>query len=229
MTSGSNGLGTTGDAWWSWITRPARPMRLSTMPRPDRGSHPPHRSGRGIPACSDPAPTDYLNTLVKRVLPLIAEHFGIGPVMPVRARGNFSLVTTAPDALTPDQCVPHVDTAEPLQFACVHFLCDAAHGGTGFFRHRSTGFETLDAARAPIYSEALARELDGLPRRYPQPGDDGPFELIHTCDAARDRLILYRASALHSGLIGAVGPDAANSRRGRLTGNLFLQCRQVTA
>lgn len=185
--------------------------------------------GQGYPGLLGPAPSAYLDTMVKRVLPLIAAHFGTGPVVPVRARGNFSLVTTAPEALSPDQRVPHVDTVEPLQFACVHFLCNAAHGGTGFFRHRATGFEMLDAARAPRYGEALDRELAELPAAYPQHGDHGPFELIHACDAAPDRLILYRASALHSGLIGAVGTDAADPRKGRLTGNLFLQCRAVAA
>ena len=185
--------------------------------------------GQGYPGLLGPAPTDYINALVQRMLPLIAAHFGTGPVAPERARGNFSLVTVAPNDLTPDQSVPHVDTVDPLQFACVHYLCDAEHGGTGFFRQRATGFETIDAARLPQYRTALGADLADLPPAYPSARDYGAFELIHACEAARDRLILYRASALHSGLISVVTTHAANPRRGRLTGNVFLQCRQVAA
>ena len=53
----------------------------------------------------------------------------------------------------------------------------------------------------------------------------GPFEAIGEVQAAPDRLLLYRAALLHSGAITGIGADAADPRRGRLTGNLFLQCR----
>jgi hypothetical protein len=39
-----------------------------------------------------------------------------------------------------------------------------------------------------------------------------------------DRLVVYRSSLFHSGLIRAVPKHAEDPRRGRLTGNLFLQC-----
>lgn len=185
--------------------------------------------GQGYPGLLGPAPATYLDRMVKCAVPLIAAHFGTGPVLPVRARGNFSLVTVPANDLGPEQRVPHVDTVEPLQFACVHYLCDEAHGGTGFFQHRATGFETLDAARLPVFRAALDRELADVPAGYPTAGNDGPFAMIHACEAARDRLILYRASALHSGLIASIGAHATDPRRGRLTGNLFLQVRQVAA
>jgi len=185
------------------------------------------RAGSGYPGRLGPAPVAYLDAMVRFVLPLIAAHFDTGPVVPARARGNFSLVTTPPDALSPDQRVPHVDTADRLQFATVHFLSDHADG-TGFFRHRATGFETIDAARLPAYRTALDREL-GTP---PPPGyrcdSDAQFERTGAVAAQRDRLILYRAALLHSGLISRLPDDAADPRRGRLTGNLFLQCRTAS-
>lgn len=187
--------------------------------------------GSGYPGLLGPAPTQYIDRMVQQVLPLITEHFGTGNVRPIRARGNFSLVTTDPADLAPSQCVPHVDAADPLQFATVHYLCDPRHGGTGFFRHRATGFETVDAERLARYQDRLDAEMTGIPSqysaRYPGTVDDHLFERIHACAAIPDRLILYRAALLHSGLIDSVAADAADPRSGRLTGNLFLQCRQV--
>lgn len=184
--------------------------------------------GIGYPGLLGPAPADYIDRMVRLVLPLIAEHFGSGAVMPVRARGNFSLVMTDPAALTPYQRVPHVDAADHLQFATVHYLCSERHGGTGFFRHRATGFETIDAARAAGYQATLDGEMGdpaNLPTGYPGAIDDPLFERIHEVAAKPDRLILYRAALLHSGLVDTVDATAADPRRGRLTGNLFLTCR----
>jgi hypothetical protein len=182
------------------------------------------RAGSGYPGLLGPAPVAYLDAMVRFVLPLIAAHFGTGPVVPARARGNFSLVTTPAEALSADQCVPHVDTADRLQFATVHFLSDNADG-TGFFRHRATGFETIDAGRLPAYRAALDRELAAPPAPGYRIDSDARFERIGAVAARHDRLVLYRAALLHSGLISHLPDAAADPRRGRLTGNLFLQCR----
>lgn len=180
--------------------------------------------GSFYPGLLGPAPTAYVEAMVRMVLPLIATHFTGVPVQPARARGNFSLVTLPPEALTPDQRVPHVDSADRLQFATVHFLSSANGDGTRFFRHRATGFETIDADRLPAFRAALDAEIGDVPAAYAD-GADGPFEAIGAVDAAPDRLILYRAALLHSGAITTLPADAADPRRGRLTGNLFLQCR----
>jgi len=180
--------------------------------------------GSGYPGLLGPAPTAYVDAMVRMVLPLIAEYFTGHPVAPARARGNFSLVTLPPEALSPDQRVPHVDSADRLQFATVHFLSRTHRDGTRFFRHRATGFETIDAERLPAYRAALDAEIGAVPAAYAD-GRDGPFEAIGEVEAAPDRLLLYRAALLHSGAISRIGAEAADPRRGRLTGNLFLQCR----
>ncbi|VXC36284.1 DUF6445 family protein [Sphingomonas sp. 8AM] len=179
--------------------------------------------GSGYPGLLGTAPVAYIDAMVRGILPLIATHFTGHPVRPARARGNFSLVTTAPDALTAEQRVPHVDTADRLQFATVHFLSPGNRDGTAFFRHRATGFETLDAARLPTYQAARADD-PAPPSRYCTGADDG-FEAIEIVPALPDRLILYRAALLHSGWITTLPAQAADPRHGRLTGNLFLQCR----
>jgi len=196
--------------------------RTRFQPAGEVGSH--------YPGLLGPAPTTYLDAMVRSVLSLIEAHFGTGPVAPVRARGNFSLVTTPPAELTVEQRIPHVDTADALQFATVHFLCDGGSGGTGFFRHRATGYETIDGSRLAAYRAALDPELVRTPpaAAYAVAAGDDLFEGIGMIEARPDRLILYRAGLLHSGLIGTPPAAAADPRRGRLTGNLFLQCRVVT-
>ena len=179
--------------------------------------------GSAYPGLLGTAPVAYVDAMVRRVLPLIAMHFTGATVRPARARGNFSLVTTDPAALTEDQRVPHVDTADRLQFATVHFLATGNDDGTAFFRHRTTGFETLDAERLPRYHAARAND-PSPPAGYCTDGD-AAFERIDVIAAKPDRLILYRANMLHSGWITRLPVQAADPKMGRLTGNLFLQCR----
>ena len=183
--------------------------------------------GSFYPGLLGTAPTAYVDAMVRFVLPLITAYFGADPIRPARARGNFSLVTTPPQALSPDQRVPHVDAADRLQFATVHFLsCDNADG-TGFFRHRATGFETLDADRLPCYRAVIDNQLKTLSDEGYPDAAHSLFEQIGAVEARPDRLILYRAALFHSGLIRTLPADAADPMRGRLTGNLFLQCRMI--
>ncbi|WP_206244261.1 DUF6445 family protein [Novosphingobium terrae] len=178
--------------------------------------------GSGYPGLLGPAPHAYVDAMVRFVLPLLQQHWHTGPIRPKRARGNFSLVATPPEALSAEQRMPHVDAADPLQFAAVHYLCGAQHGGTGFFRHRPTGFETLDPARVEVFNKAMDDKTT-LSYGYPA-GDSADFALIGACEAHMDRLVIYRSSLFHSGLIRALPEHAEDPRRGRLTGNLFLQC-----
>jgi hypothetical protein len=183
--------------------------------------------GSFYPGLLGTAPTAYVDAMVRFVVPLIVRHFDTGPIRPARARGTFSLVTTPPEALGPDQRVPHVDAADRLQFATVHFLSRDNKDGTGFFRHRATGFETLDTERLPAYRAILDAQLEALQDRgYPGAGHS-LFEQIGAVEARFDRLILYRASLFHSGLISVLPEHAADPVQGRLTGNLFLQCRKA--
>lgn len=181
--------------------------------------------GSFYPGLLGTLPTAYVDALVQSLLPLIARHFDTGPLRPRRVRANLGLVTTPPHLLSPEQRMPHVDAADPLQFAAVHYLHDRDHGGTGFFRHRATGLERIDADTASRYHAALATEPPPPPG-YPA---DGPaFALTYACPPALDRLVVYRSALLHSGLIPALPDHPEDPRRGRLTANLFLLCQKAT-
>lgn len=176
----------------------------------------------GYPGLRAPAPLDYVETVVRSLTATIGEAFDLGPVRPVRAECNFSLVTLPPAALAPAQREPHVDTADRWQFAVLHYLCDADHGGTSFFRHHATGYETLRPDRLEPY--ATARAAEPVDAGYV---DDGGrwFERIGTVDARHNRMAVYRSCLLHSGRIPHPERLSDDPGTGRLTANIFLTLR----
>lgn len=182
----------------------------------------------GFPGLRAPAPLNYVETLVRSLAPIVARTFGLSNVKLARAEFNFSLVTLPPDELKPLQRVPHADTTDPLQFAFLHYLCDPRFGGTAFYRHRATGFETLRPERLAAF-EALR---DGeLAETAAEPGyiigDTRHYERIAAADARFDRVIVYRSRTLHSGLIPPCIALPTDPRAGRLTANIFVNYRTL--
>ncbi len=173
-----------------------------------------------------PAPLEYVGGLGRALDPLIREGFGLRDVSLGHASCNFSMATLAPEALKLAQRIPHVDTVDPLQFAILHYLCDPRLGGTGFYRHRATGFESLTPERLRIYQAVLDAELAVAP---PPPayidGDTPLFARTRLVEAVFNRVIVYRSRTLHSGHIPDPAALSADPRRGRLTANIFLTYR----
>ncbi len=138
----------------------------------------------------------------------------------------FSLASTPAEQLKPIQMLPHFDTVEPLQLAMVHYLCDASHGGTAFYRHQYTGFERIDAARLPSYATLLKQQAMAA-RLHENPsyisGDTELFQQIAKVEARVNRAIIYPGNLLHSGDIRQIGAKAADPAHGRLTISSFLQ------
>lgn len=171
------------------------------------------------PGIRAPLPPAYLETQ----LPIIAE--ALGRAVEV-IDASFSIVTTPPAALSIAQRLPHVDAHGADRFALIHYLSEGSDG-TGFYRHRSTGFESVAEALAPIYRGQLEAEL-----RHCGPPPDGyvgegaPLFERHTLAEARyNRAYLYPGFLLHS---GAIAPDSvlsADSVKGRLTVTAFLVVR----
>jgi hypothetical protein len=184
-----------------------------------------HATG-GYPGIRAPAPLNYVSSTVRALDRVLREAFGLGDVVLARAECNFSLVTLPPGDLSPLQRIPHIDTVDPLQFAFLHFLCDAHFGGTAFYRHRATGFETLTAERQRVYEEMRDRELAG-PGGDPSyiVGDTEHYEQTASVEARVDRMLIYRSRLLHSGRIGLQAPLSSDPRRGRLTANVFVNYR----
>lgn len=198
-----------------------RPEALVDYASSEVGFAPAGTPQGGYPGIRAPAPLNYVQALVKAMDPLVRHAFRLDQVGLSRAECNFSIVTTAPEDLTPTQRIPHVDTFDELQFAFLHYLCDARFGGTAFYRQRATGFEAITHERGAAYVAARDGPLAGMPPDYIR-GDTRDYEQIAAFEARFDRLLIYRSRLLHSGLIPPDMPRLADPRAGRLTANIFV-------
>lgn len=135
----------------------------------------------------------------------------------------FSIVTTPPSDLRPMQTLPHIDGADPKFFAALHYLSHHENSGTAFFRHVRTGFETITPDRVDAFDSA--REKDkatyGIPRGYVRGSTHG-FEEIGRVESRFNRFVVYPSNLFHSGILPADYDFDPDPRRGRLTGNIFL-------
>ena len=103
----------------------------------------------------------------------------------------------------------------------VHYLADVPGSGTAFFRHRMTGIDRLDSSNVADYV-AIAQREGPETVGYVQ-GANAHYELLYRVDERPDRLLIYPASLLHSGIIP---PDMildSDPLKGRLTANYFLR------
>ena len=137
----------------------------------------------------------------------------------------FSIVTTPPTDLIPMQCFPHVDGTDPDQIAMMLYLHETPHGGTGFFRHRSTGFESLTDENFPTYRAALEEDVrrTGLPARAYTTDGAPHFERFHASEGRFNSAVFYRGNLLHSGIIQPDAELSPDPRKGRLTINAFFR------
>ena len=136
----------------------------------------------------------------------------------------YSSVATPPEQLLPGQCRPHCDTTMPYYLAIMQYLSPSEHGGTGFFKHKQTGFERVTAERKEQYSQSVAafdQEHGNPPQSYITASND-QFELVGSVDYRPNRMIIYPGNLLHSGLINPATDIDKNPRTGRLTANIFV-------
>lgn len=178
------------------------------------------------PGIRAPAPEPYAKGLAGALRGPLIEAFGFAPssvFVPVAS--SFSLVTTPPQKLVPFQCLPHFDGIDPDIVAVLHYLCGEEKGGTSFYRHRSTAFETITEERHAAYESALRADLarHGTPRGRYMTGSDAVFACVGMVKASWDRLIAYSGAVLHSGQIPEGFSFAADPAIGRLTVNTFLR------
>lgn len=175
-----------------------------------------------FPGLRSPADATYLEPVQPLLQSILARVFGVSQA--VIEACDYSVVSIAPDALQTAQRIPHYDDPTGRVLALLHYTQGPESGGTSFYRHRRTGFETMSDARLPAYREALAadeREFGPIAPGYIA-GDTERFECIHRVEARGDRAILYRGRTLHSGVIPRAPDPARAPATGRLTINTFF-------
>jgi hypothetical protein len=122
----------------------------------------------------------------------------------VRVNQSVLAITNQDQAsLLPIQRIPHFDSSDPKRWAMVHYLCDENFGGTGFFRHLSSGFESMTTDRQKKYQRLLEDDAVtiGLPEASYLQGGSSLFEEIYRVEAKFNRALFYPGNIFHSGLI----------------------------
>lgn len=180
---------------------------------------------------------DFYPGIRKPLAPAYAEHIyqhlleTLWTVFSTKATANIkllssvlSLATTPPEELRPIQSVPHFDSFEENRIAAVHYLCQPKHGGTSFYRHRQTGYESINKQRLNSYAPTLKREVmaENLGSYHYMNGDSRLFECTGKIEAQFNRAIFYRSNILHSGNIQSEVGLSENPRIGRLTANTLI-------
>ncbi|MFN4226279.1 MAG: DUF6445 family protein [Hyphomonas sp.] len=182
--------------------------------------------GPHYPGVRAPADANYLGERMGLLQDVLTNVFGLHRGASL-IECNYSLVTARPETLRPVQRLPHFDSTDSGRIAVLHYLCAGVHGGTAFYRHRASGFETVSPSRLDDYSRLIEAEVaaHGLPAADYLRGDTLQFEQTYRVEAAFNRLVIYRGWTLHSGQIPEGFGFAADPRAGRLTINTFLQAR----
>lgn len=174
----------------------------------------------GIRSWADPGYLDRRRPLMMQIMNRV---FGFQKGVRLDA-STFSIVTFAECDLNPLQRIPHYDHGSGEVIAVMHYLLGPESGGTAFYRHRRTGFETVTLPREDAYNAALAmdeRQFGMPPARYCH-GTTDWFEMIDEVEAVPDRLIIYRGRQLHSGVIPNPAALSSDPRQGRVTVNMFI-------
>lgn len=180
---------------------------------------------KAYPGLRATAPRAYALGLRAALLPAIRDAFGLPGWEVAGAICDFSLVTRRPEALEPRQRVPHTDTSDPALIALLHYLTPGGCGGTSFYRHRATGFETITAERRARYEATLAMEIGRDPPSGYTSGGGPLFARTGGFEGSFNRLIAYRGDLLHSGDVPRDSTFSDDPRRGRLTLNTFFTLR----
>lgn len=182
--------------------------------------------GASYPGIRSWCEPDYLDRNRALMFQIIQQVFGFRQGISLDV-STFSLVTIAPENLSPLQRIPHYDHSGGEIIAIMHYLLGPETGGTAFYRHRRTRFETITDAREDAYNAGLAQDEQeyGMPPAAYHYGDSNRYELIGEVEAQPDRLVLYRGKLLHSGVIPNPHDLTDDPRKGRLTINMFMRGR----
>lgn len=180
-------------------------------------------AGGLYPGLRSPAPASYGRFLLDELAPGLSSCFGASVSHLAKAECYYSMVSTPPAQLSLLQRLPHFDRPNPAELAIIHYLCTGKHGGTSFYRHRSTGYEYITPDRQQPYQQSLKTDVltHGQPVGYIN-GSTPLYERIASIPARFNRALIYRCSSLHSGDIPNLSAFDLDPLSGRFTIASFL-------
>lgn len=179
----------------------------------------------GYPGIRAPLARNHMIAELDALYPLLRQVYAVPDTLNMRPVNSVvSLVATPEQELRVLQRLPHIDSTRPYYFAITHYLGRGEFGGTGLYRHRPTGFETVTGDRLAKYIKAgdafLAAHGDPEQRYFG--GSDEHYELYDQIEYKPNRLVAYPGYLLHSGLVDPARDINPDPRTGRLTSNVFV-------
>lgn len=178
------------------------------------------------PGINGTLPPHYGPALVTALRPAMEGLFHISRQERLEYEGFFGLSTLTAGQLAPLQTIPHFDSNNPRRLAMVHYFCRPPFQGTAFYRHKATGFESINGSRVDQYRSLVMVELEAAPRDDFIFDDTDHYSRIDYVEARFNRLVLYSTTMLHSGILGGA-PLTADPATGRLTANSFVEKLRV--
>lgn len=167
----------------------------------------------------------YIVALVRNFQGVIRDFFKLDLRAIKSAVSTYSIVTSKPEDLKLMQRIPHFDAPSRDSLAVIHYLCDAPDSGTGFYHHGETGYDYIDQDRLANYEQSIVKRFQD-PTRQPSGyvcGDTQDYSKIESFGAVHNRLLMYRGSSLHSGVIGPDYNFDPSPETGRLTVTSFIE------
>ncbi|MFT5085286.1 MAG: hypothetical protein ACI9Y1_003344 [Lentisphaeria bacterium] len=143
---------------------------------------------------------------------------------PIHTSAFYSIVARSANELQVRQRIPHYDNNSEYSFAAMHYVSEGKFGGTGFFRHKPSGYESISVARLKEYhlqTDNIEVELNKYPAEYIT-GSTGIYTLTEKVNYLANRLIIFPAMILHSGLINEANDVYCGKGVPRLTANLSI-------
>lgn len=183
------------------------------------------KGGNYYPGVRVPPPHEYFPSLISLIRPVLEREYGVSPLARMtKAECAISLLTFRPEELSKVQSLPHFDSINPRQFALLHYLCSARHGGTAFYRHNITGYETVSGDRLQHYQEVFLNDIEknGAPRQEYIADSNERFTRIGSVEVNYNRLVIYPSFLFHSACVDPAVSVDQNPRTGRLTVNSFV-------
>ncbi len=169
------------------------------------------------------APIEYQHLILEKLQDTLSNFFQLKTNRLKFTISHYSIVTTEPRELHLLQRIPHFDSLDNKGLAAVHYLFRANLGGTSFYRHRDTMFETIDESRRVQYFESMKKNGNrNMPPEEYINGDTPLYERIWQQQGIFNRIIIYRRNILHSGSISKNFKPNANPLTGRLSINSFI-------
>ncbi|WP_448214160.1 DUF6445 family protein [Colwellia sp. MEBiC06753] len=178
------------------------------------------------PAVRSQLPNQYIIDSLRAVYQGIYKIYQIPRTFKLQPQlAYFSLINQPANTLSFLQRFPHFDTPRPFYFAVLHYVNDQPHGGTGFFRHRSTQFERINEQRVDGYMEKCNQEIAELGEPAPAYHIDNSemYELYEVVDYKPNRLVIYPGNLLHSTIVNEATDIDDNPKTGRVTANMFVE------